>query len=487
MSEDSGSRVLREALDAEPLVEAVRRALRRAGVREAWLVGGLPRDLSTGAAARGGRRDVDVALPGSGEVAALEVAGLVGGTAFPLDEAQGAWRVACPAGDTVDLVPLRAPDLTGDLLGRDFTVNALAYDLLGGAGLADPLGGLADLRRRRLALCSPRSLADDPLRVLRAYRFAFGLGLDWAEGLPQALAAAATELGRVSPERVRTELFAVLALPKGAKALRALAEHGVLGALFPFVEVWRGFDQGDYHTHDLLEHGLRAAEEAEALAADPEGAGFPRPEALRTHLAEELEAGVSRLALLKAAAFLHDVAKPETLTVEQGGRRRFLGHEVRGGHLLRRLLGDLRVGRRARAVAQNLVAAHLRLFGLAHQTPPTRAARLRYLRDLRGDVPEALMLSIADEKATGPNPPALPAVLRTGRELLALYWEQRERKEIPPLVRGRDLVELLGLPEGPAVGEILRRIAEAETRGHVATRGEALALAKRVVEGRRGG
>lgn len=463
---------------------AVQQALRRAGVAEAWLVGGLLRDLAAGAAQEGGRVDLDVALPGSGAAAAAEVARVVRGTAFALDEAQGAWRVACPGpiGDTVDLVPLRAPDLAGDLRGRDFTINAVAWDLLGERGLRDPLGGLVDLGRRRLALCSPASLTDDPLRVLRAYRFAFGLGLEWAEGLPAALASAAAGLATVSPERVRTELFAVLALPNGSRALRALAEHGVLVELFAFVRSWTSFDQGDYHSHDLLEHSLRAAEAAEALAADPERAGLPRPDALRRHLAEELEAGVSREALLKAVAFLHDLAKPETLTVEPGGRRRFLGHEVQGGHLLRRVLGDLRLGRRARAAAQNIVAAHLRLFGLAHQDPPTRSARLRYLRDLRADVPEALLLSIADEIATGPNPPALPAVLRASRELLALHWEQREKREIPPLLRGRDLLEALGLAEGPAVGELLRRVAEAEARGEVATRGEALALARRLVE-----
>jgi tRNA nucleotidyltransferase/poly(A) polymerase len=258
-----------------------------------------------------------------------------------------------------------------------------------------------------------------------------------------------------------------------------MARHGVLQTLFPFVAGWADFDQGDYHTHDLLEHSLRAAEAAEELAVRPEALDLPRPDALRAHLAEELEAGVPRLALLKCAALLHDVAKPATLSLD-GERRRFLGHEVQGGQRLRQVLGNLRLGRRARGAAQRVVAAHLRLFGLAHQDRPTKAARMRYLRDLGREVPEALLLSLADELATGPAPPALESVTQTARTLLTLHWEQLEKRQNPPLIQGRDILEKLGIPEGPGIGEILRLVGEAETSGEVGTPEEALTLARRL-------
>lgn len=280
-------------------------------------------------------------------------------------------------------------------------------------------------------------------------------------------------------------LFASLREPLGARSLRRMAEGGELSVLLPFVASWAGFDQGSYHAHDLLEHSLRAAEAAEDLAADPGAAGLPGPQCLADHLGEELEEGVTRAALLKLSAFLHDIAKPEALTLD-GARRRFLGHEVRGGHQVRRLLAELGVGRRARAAAQRVVAVHLRLYGLAHQEPPTRAARMRYLRDLRAEAPEAILLSLADERATGPAPRCLEAVLRTGRELLALHWELRDRREVAPLLRGRDLVEALGVSEGPEVGRILRRVNEAEARGEVGTRDGALALARKLAREGRG-
>ncbi len=464
-----------------PTGQALSGALRSAGVPRAWLVGGAVRDLLL--ARSNAPADLDLALPADAAgPAARSVADALGGAPFLLDPQRGAWRVVLPDRGSVDLVPLRAPTIEEDLAGRDFTVNAVAWDLLGPHGLVDPLKGLEDLAAGVLRACSPRALRDDPVRVLRAYRFAVGLGFGFSPELPAMLAAAARGLGGAAPERVRTELFLTLGLGGGGRALRTMAGHGVLEALFPFTARWRGFDQGDYHAHDLFEHSLRTAEAAEDLARGT--AGLPDPGRLRAHLAEELEQDLSRKALLVLSAFLHDVAKPDTAFTDPGGRRRFFGHEGRGGHRVRKLLESLRVGRRARGAAQRVVAAHLRLFQLAEQNPPTERARLRYLRDLRSEVPEALILSLADEMATGPAPPALEKVRRTAAELMGLYWELRDRQEIPPLIRGGDLVRDLGMPPGPAVGEILRAVAEAEAAGRVSTRNEALALARALWNGR---
>ncbi len=439
----------------------------------AWLVGGAVRDAVLGGLDR--VTDWDVAVPGDGRLAAEAVAGALGGSAFPLDEDRGGWRVAA-AGCTVDVTPLRAPSIEADLGLRDFTVNALAVDLSGPGELIDPTGGLGDLAAGVLRPCSARAVADDPLRALRAYRLAAGLGFALTPDARSQIRAHGQRMASVAPERVRTEWFALLGLPGGPARLRDLLADGVLEALFPFVGGWRGLDQGSYHAYDLLEHSLRAAEQAGRLAADP--AGWPEPDRLAAHLDEELEQGVTRRALLVFAALVHDIAKPETASWD-GDRRRFIGHEVRGGHLARKALERLRAGRRARAAIQRQVAAHLRLFHLATQPSPTRRARLRYLRDLRTEAPEAVLLAVADERATGPEPPSLPAVLRTGRDLLALYWELADTREIPPLIRGRDLVDELGLEPGPRVGEILRALAEAEARGEVGTRADALALARR--------
>ena len=469
--------LIREAWDLESL-GPIRQALLSAGVREAWLVGGTLRDL-----ARGERRaapDVDLAVPGDGAAAARRVAEATGGAPFPLDEAEGAWRVALARGGTVDVIPFRGPSIEADLEGRDFTVNAVALDLLGERGLLDPLGGLEDLAAGRLRLCAPGALARDPLRTLRAYRFAAQFGLAPDPVLPPLLAETAPRLAEVSAERIRTELFAILDLPAASRALRAMAGDDVLVALFPFVGEWPGFDQGDYHSHDLLEHSLRTAEAAAALAREDDG--LPRADELSRHLEETLEAGVTRRSLLVLCAFLHDAAKPGTASWD-GSRRRFLGHETLGRRAVRRELRRLRVGRRTADAAARTVAAHLRLFQLCQQAPPTPRARLRYLKDLGTEVPEALLLSLADEAATGPNPPWLATERGVAAELLELFWERRQGREVSPLLRGRDLVDRLGVPPGPEVGRILRAVEEAERAGEVADPAQALALARALRDG----
>ncbi len=422
-------KVLAERLEGLPGLPAVRAALGAAGVGRAWLVGGAVRDVARGVLRTAAALDLDLALPGDGRAAARRIAAVLGGSAFPLDEEQGAWRVVAGEPATVDVIPLRAATIEEDLAGRDLTVNAMAWELFGDGAVLDPLGGLADLARGRARLCSPGALAADPVRVLRVYRFAATLALDLPLEVVAALCATAGALPRMPRERVRDELFAVLDSGRGARALGSMAGHGVLSQLVPGFDTWRGFDQGEYHRYDLAEHALRTVAAAEELAWHPGHFAFLAPaELLAAHLAEPLEAGVTRRALLLLTALLHDVSKPATVR-RDGMRLRFLGHEVRGGQEVYGLLRGLRLGGRAARAGQRLVAAHLRLFQLAQQEPPTPRARLRYLKDLRHDVPEALLLALADEWATGPERPAWPLVSATAGEVLTQYWQ---RSRSPP-------------------------------------------------------
>ena len=139
--------------------------------------------------------------------------------------------------------------------------------------------------------------------------------------------------------------------------------------------------------------------------------------------------------------------------------------------------GGLRLGGRAARAGQRLVAAHLRLFQLAQQEPPTPRARLRYLKDLRYEVPEALLLALADEWATGPERPAWPRVSATAAQVLGQFWQRRHTVPVAPLLQGRDLLAL-GLSPGPRVGEILREIETRERLGQVGSREQALELAR---------
>ncbi|PLX41264.1 MAG: hypothetical protein C0608_06600 [Deltaproteobacteria bacterium] len=457
-------------VSADRRIGAISKALFDAGAGEAYLVGGSVRDIALKTQRE--LPDFDIALRNSSLKIAEKVAKALGGSGFALDEGERAYRVVTKTFEA-DLVGFRAEDIEGDLRGRDFTLNAMAVSLADGA-FTDPLDGYAALFEGTLIPCSGEAMEADPLRILRAFRLGATHSLAISPALSGQIALTkgqlAPDAGRISPERIRDELFKLLGGGEAGAALRSLQRSGVLFTLFPFVSDWEGMDQGDYHSHDLLEHALRAAEEAVRVAGECEGW-------LLEHFSEELEQNISRRALFIFTAFFHDIGKPETRRVEPGGRVRFITHDTLGAKMISKLLESLRVGKRARLAAKRVVAGHMRLYGLANQERPTERSRLRFLRDLGEESPETALLALCDERATGDNAPALDKLKATAEEILELYRESLfavERSE--PLLRGREIVDILGVGEGVLVGELLSAVADAEERGDISTKEEALAF-----------
>jgi len=206
-----------------PVLEAMR-ALLPAQV-PVYLVGGAVRDAVLGRATH----DLDFATP-QGLKLAKKVADGLTGAFFPLDETFDTARVILqnPDGsrESLDFAGYRGDSLEADLRGRDFTVNAVAMDLQTGAML-DPLSGIADLRAKRLRACSETALSDDPVRILRAVRQAAEFGFSIDPETRKLMKAAVPRLPQISPERLRDELFKMLAGPKPDASLRALDLLGV--------------------------------------------------------------------------------------------------------------------------------------------------------------------------------------------------------------------------------------------------------------------
>jgi putative nucleotidyltransferase with HDIG domain len=454
------------------LLRAVAAAAGRGG--EPVLVGGAVRDAWLG---RPHPPDVDIAVPAGALDLARRVAQRLGGAFFSLDSQRGAARVV--AGDhQLDITDFRASTLAADLAARDFTVNALAVSvralLKGRAPLVDPTGGLADLRARRLRLAGPRALADDPLRALRAVRLERTLELRLTPAAGRAVAAAAPALADVAAERVRDELLGLFALPDTARALRRADQLALLSVIFPEVEPMRVTRQPAPHRFTVLEHSLRAVAGADQVVARSDALA-PFGEELAAHLREPLAGGVGRGALLKLAALLHDVAKPETRRV-LGGRVRFFEHDVRGAARSRAIGERLRLPGAAVMALERLVRHHLRLLHLSGTGHVTARARYRFYRDLGPETRDLLLLVLVDAAAVrGESPLAVWPRAALIRDLLGGWEVQRRADVAPPLVRGGDVMAHFGLSAGPDVGRLLRRAREAQDLGLVTTREEALA------------
>lgn len=473
----------------EPLLATLTGMARDAGI-EAYVVGGTVRDVLLGRATR----DIDLAVAGDALAWARRVADRLGGHFVVLDDVQAVARVVLeePAGVYVDVAALQGT-AEQDMRRRDFTIDALAVPL-GEPRVLDVCGGLADLDARLVRMNGEEVLDADPLRLLRAARVASELGFEIEPATAAAVRGRVPRVDEASAERRRDELARILALERVEPALRLLDGLGLLAALLPELMAGKGVTQPEqFHAYDVFEHHLHCVGAMDAMLAaarpPPDGAmlwdGLWRwfgwcEETLRAYLAEETSEGRSRAALLKLAALLHDVAKPQTRSVDPDGRVRFFGHSEAGAEIARRIMRRLRFSTKETGFVVKLVAEHLRPVQLAPVgEAPTRRALYRFHRALGDAAPAVLLLALADAAAArGPEMTAegWSSQVAYMNSLLVRSIEDEGIVQPPRLLSGRDIMAALGVPEGPAVGKLLEALREAQAAGEVQSREEALAF-----------
>ena len=457
-------------------LETLRSAL--SGV-SAWVVGGAVRDELLG------RRtdDVDLAVAGDPRSAARTLARAIGATSFPLSESFGAWRVIDAEGWHVDLVAVRGGDLERDLRERDFTVNAMARPLAGGE-LVDPTGGRGDLAARRLRMTSEAALQEDPLRALRAIRFAVELSLELDSATARAVARAAPGVTRVAGERIFGELRRLVCAPRPAAALRLMSAHGLTAVVLPELEALRGVAQSEFHHLDVHDHTLEVVEAVAVLERDPAAMGLERHAAeVGAVLAEPLADELTRGQAMRFAALLHDAAKPATRGVTPEGRVTFIGHDREGARLSAAVLRRLRTSQRLIDYVARLTRDHLRLGYMVHDLPLTRRSAWRYLEETAPYETDTTVFTVADRVATrGRNAgPAIAAHLRLVERMLEHCLERRSAGRPAPLVRGDELMRRLGVAPGPQLGRVLAQLAEDAYAGDIRSADDALRRARELL------
>jgi tRNA nucleotidyltransferase/poly(A) polymerase len=461
-----------------------------------WLVGGAPRDHLV----QRTTHDLDMVVRSGACQLARRVANALGADYYTLDAARDVGRVIFggPEGRwTLDVALLRGKEIEDDLRQRDFTINALAVALNDGRW-SDPLGGVADLKSRRLRLCSPEAVRDDPIRAVRAVRFSLDLGLHLDPSTVREIRSAAPLLASVSAERLRDEVFRLFALESPAAAIRLLEGLTGLMAIFPEVDALRGVEQSVPHDYDAWEHtlavvdGMRTVFRCIAAAPDPEGAGDllladarlqlgKYASELRQHLRTMYGETRPASALLFFSALYHDVGKAVTRIVDERGAVHFLGHEAVSARLAAERAQALRLSGEEVQRIEVAIAQHMRPGQLEKSQPISRRSLYRYFRDCGPAGVDVMLLSLADliGKTIPPVPPDRWRMrLSAVRQMLETYYERRaERLEPAYLVDGDELMSRLNLKPGPEIGRLLEAIREAQAVGDVTTAEEALDLA----------
>lgn len=472
----------------------------------AWLAGGTVRDLL-----RGGRPwDVDLVTIGDPVPLAREFADSIGGSFFVLSEEFLTCRVVDighvadagrPAGSldnqtptpesrgrfpdhgptaTYDFAACRAGSIEADLALRDFTVDAMAIELPDGERIIDPLSGQADLKAGRLAAVSRDIFRHDPLRMLRALRLEKTTGLAIDPSLEKLIREHRSLAADPAPERVFPELACLLEPPGAARGVRRLDRLDLLPVLFPEVQALKGVAQNEYHHLDVYEHSLANCEALERIIADPERYFPGQAKRLEGRSRRRFTGGVSWGFVLCFTAVMHDIGKPETKFIDEGGQVRFFEHDRRGAVMVAGILGRLKASAEITGAISFLVRKHLRFEGLIQQPVPSERARLRYLRATEPYSPEAIVLSVSDRLSVrGPlvTEADVERHLQLAREMMSAAFAEAESEPPPRLIGGDELMEELSLGPGPLIGRLLERVLEEQKLGNISTREEALEVA----------
>ena len=458
-----------------------------------YAVGGFVRDGLIGRA----NSDIDVAVSGDAREIASGVAEAFGCKMVPLDDVNQVARVVHHRDERhwhLDFSTLRGT-IEQDLSCRDFTVNAIAIELgeikagWGQVRVIDPLGGGRDLSQRVIRAVSSEVFREDPARLIRAVRLVAMLDFTLNQDTRALIRRDCQLLTTVAAERVRDELGYILNTPRAYHALRQLDDLGLLDPLMPELAVTRSVEQPKEHFWDVFEHSLetvaaveRILEEREHREDDDVLRSVPCSPDIAKHFKEEIGGGRTRLALLKLAALLHDIAKPATKTIEPDGRMRFLGHAQEGAAMAVQLMERLRFSKRETKMVQLMVENHLRPGYPASEEPPSHRAVYRYFRDTGDAGIDTLFLGLADHLAArGPMLDLSQWCKHTDTAHYMLHkWFEDQAAVVPPkLIDGHILMERFGLAPGPQIGELLQEVRESQGAGEIATTEEALDFVER--------
>lgn len=488
---------------ALPLLTRINDFLSQHGIR-GYIVGGFIRDAVLGR----DTADIDIAISADAIKVTPELATALNGKYIPLDEINRISRVIMKeAGRDTIQWQIDFSTISGgiehDLKRRDFTIDAMAVRLDGitldaaDAELIDPFNGLADIRRRVIKAVSDDAFESDALRLLRGARLAAELDFTIDPHTEALIKQHCRLISDVAGERIREELLRLLAIPGGGQIIIYLDELGLLNAIIPELTQAKGVVQPSEHKWDVFNHSVKTVDAIDFVLryGSWEYTGndildyVPWTAEIERHFNSRVGGGTRRL-LLKLAALLHDVAKPQTKAVDEQGRTRFFGHAIEGAGAATGIMERLRFSTKEIKLVSGVIYHHLRPVQTCQDELPTRKAIYRYFRDT-GDVAiDTLFFSLADHLATR----GADLVINNWRqhtELIEYIITQHEKQgsttKPSKIISGYDIMKNFNLAPGQKIGELLEAVREAQASADIATKEEALSYVNRLLAGEKPG
>lgn len=416
---------------------------------DAYLVGGYLRDLLSGDISP----DRDIAIK-CDNLAKLtkKIADELNGSFVELDPVNEIYRVVF-GDDYIDFAKLLNNNLDDDIKRRDFTINAIMYDI-NNEKFVDITGGKKDFEGKIIRTYKISNLSDDPLRTLRAIRFQAKFGFRIDDEIINFIKENNSLILNVAPERVHQELIKTFEGKFLIDALFSMDETGLLDVIFPFFKDIKKIPPNSHHHLDLFHH----------LIETTRNIRINKPE-------------------LKLAAFIHDLAKPDCWTIEpETGRHRFIGHDELGAKKVVPFLKKLKFSNKEIEYISKMVQFHIYPSALMKDENVTERAIIRFIRKIGNDTLDLLELARADRlSARGPavSDEMIEVNLSNLEKLKEKYFEISPKlKEMPKLVDGNEIMQILNLKPSPKLKEIIDEIKELQLEGKINNKEDAINFLK---------
>lgn len=443
---------------------------------ELYIVGGYLRDLII----KKDTYDRDYMVKGCSAIEfGQKVADAIGGYFIVLDETFDISRVVMPdKRNTLDFAGCWKNDLNEDLGRRDFTINALACRInTPDIKIIDLFNGQEDLKNKTIRAISETNLTDDPLRLLRAFRFSSQLGYNIDTETFRLIEKHKTLITSVATERINAELLKMFEGDFTSDNLVKMKDIEFLDVIFPGLTAQRNVPPNLHHHLGLIDHSIESVKQMELITKKSE-------DWVKEKLYSEFTTGIKNVSLMKIAGLLHDFGKPDTWQIDEEGRHRFIRHEEIGAELVEPTLRQLKFSKNMIKYITKLIKYHLYPSQLIKEKDVSEKAVMRFFRRIEDETPELIILAMSDRlSARGPeiSDEIVNENLSGLEMLLEKYRELKDKIEIPRLLTGQDVMQTLNIPASPKVGQILNAVKEAQINSKIFTKEEALEYIKSLV------
>lgn len=434
-------------------------------INEGYLVGGSVRDFLMGKIFT----DRDIAINGAKQFAE-KIAKQFDGTLITLDDENQIFRVVLPDKiNYLDISEIVGNSIEEDLTRRDFTINSIAYDLTNNIFI-DTTGGIDDLKKGILRHYKDSNFEDDPLRILRAFRFLATTGFEPTNALISAIEKYKLLLLKPSVERINYEIMKLFGGKYCSDSLLLMDKLDILENICPYVKEMKQVPPNAHHHLDLFHHSIETVKNVEML--------YEESKDTRNHLDKTDFGGFPRINHLKLAGFLHDIGKYSTWTIEQEtGRHRFIKHDDVGSKMCIKYLKDLKFSKKQIEYISCMIKNHIYPSSVIASPELTEKVMMRYLRKMQDNVIDNIILAKADRlSARGDDitDDMVKSNIDGLDKLLNFYIEKKDTmKPLPKLLDGNEIMKILNIKPSRKLGEILEALHEEQTSGNVNTREEA--------------